>query len=300
MFLIIYGLLSLKIMIKRIWICSIVFVLIFSSYEVKSQDTLPNFTVRELAKGKVQVSWVNPYNNVVQMIVQRSFDSTKYFRSIFSSISPWLPQNGFVDNNVPIGYKVYYRVHYVIEGGEYFFTPSKSPQNYTPIKVTKVNDDEENEGNKKDSSNKVTTTKREIKVYRNNRDTLINTIDYKNYKRYKDSINKNTKDTIQYTEYDDEIIIKPYIPKPVWKASTNIFTNDKGFIRIVLPLAKQHRYKIIFYNERNEQIFTIKHVKEADLILDKSNFKSAGWYFFELYENDKLKERNKIFVGKDR
>ncbi len=300
MFLIIYGLLSLKIMIKRIWICSIVFVLIFGSYEVKSQDTLPNFTVRELAKGKVQVSWVNPYNKVVQMIVQRSFDSTKYFRSIFSSISPWLPQNGFVDNNVPIGYKVYYRVHYVFEGGEYFFTPSKSPQNYTPIKVSKINDDEENEGNKKDSSNKVTTTKREIKIYRNNRDTLINTIDYKNYKRYKDSINKNTKDTIQYTEYDDEIIIKPYIPKPVWKASTNIFTNDKGFIRIVLPLAKQHRYKIIFYNERNEQIFTIKHVKEVDLILDKSNFKSAGWYFFELYENDKLKERNKIFVGKDR
>lgn len=287
-------------MIKRIWICSIVFVLIFGSYEVKSQDTLPNFTVRELAKGKVQVSWVNPYNKVVQMIVQRSFDSTKYFRSIFSSISPWLPQNGFVDNNVPIGYKVYYRVHYVFEGGEYFFTPSKSPQNYTPIKVSKINDDEENEGNKKDSSNKVTTTKREIKIYRNNRDTLINTIDYKNYKRYKDSINKNTKDTIQYTEYDDEIIIKPYIPKPVWKASTNIFTNDKGFIRIVLPLAKQHRYKIIFYNERNEQIFTIKHVKEVDLILDKSNFKSAGWYFFELYENDKLKERNKIFVGKDR
>jgi len=300
MFLIKYGLLSLKIMIKRIWICCIIFVLVLSSYHLKAQDTLPNFTVRELAKGKVQVSWVNPYNKVVQMIVQRSFDSTKYFRSIFSSISPWLPQNGFVDNNVPIGYKVYYRVHYVFEGGEYFFTPSKSPQNYTPIKVTKINNDEENEGNKKDSSNKVTTTKREIKVYRNNRDTLINTIDYKNYKRYKDSINKNTKDTIQYTEYDDEIIIKPYIPKPVWKASTNIFTNDKGFIRIVLPLAKQHRYKIIFYNDKEAHIFTIKHVKEADLILDKSNFKSAGWYFFELYENDKLKERNKIFVGKDR
>ncbi|MCZ2222575.1 MAG: hypothetical protein LC122_02980 [Chitinophagales bacterium] len=284
-------------MIKRIWICCLVFVLVLSIYHLNAQDTLPNFTVRELAKGKVQVSWVNPYNKVVQMIVQRSFDSTKYFRSIFSSISPWLPQNGFVDNNVPIGYKVYYRVHYVFEGGEYFFTSSKSPQNYTPIKITRITDvdDETNDNNNKDKE-----AKREIKVYRNNRDTLINVIQYKEFKRYRDSIIKYTKDTIQNTEYDDEVIIKTFIPKPVWKASSYIFTNDKGFIRIMLPLAKQNRYKIIFYNERNEQVFTIKHVKEADLILDKSNFKSAGWYFFELYENDKLKERNKIFVGKDR
>ncbi|MBX2932341.1 MAG: hypothetical protein KF781_10395 [Chitinophagaceae bacterium] len=283
-------------MIKRIWIYTTLVFFIMNSYALKAQDTLPNFTVRDIGKGKVQVSWVNPYENVVQMIVQRSFDSTKYFRSVFSSISPWLPQNGFVDNHAPVGYKVFYRVHYVFEGGKYVFTPSQSPQNYTPIKIVRVNDDDTDD----DETNNNNSSKREVKVYRNNRDTLINIVSYKDYKRYKDSINKQTKDTIQYTEYDDEIVIKPYIPKPVWKASVFVFTNDMGFIRIKIPLAKRNRYKIIFYNERDELVFSIKHVKEPDLVLDKSNFKSAGWYFFELYENEKLIEKNKIYVGKDR
>jgi hypothetical protein len=179
-----------------------------------AQDTLPNFTVRELAKGKVQVSWINPFDNVVQMIVQRSYDSTKYFRSIFSSQSPWLPQNGFVDNNVAKGYKVFYRVQYVFEGGEYFFTKSKSPDNYVPVKVIRVNNDEpedavDSSNNKETSDNKdskATEKKptRYIKVYKVNKDTLVATIEYKDYKRYRDSIMKTTKDTLQ-SEADIEM-----------------------------------------------------------------------------------------------
>lgn len=297
MFLIKVVLLSLKIMMNRIWISALIIILSFSCISLKAQDTLPNFTVRKISKEKVQVSWINPYKNVVQMIVQRSFDSTKYFRSVFSSLSPWLPQNGFVDNHVPVGYKVFYRVHYVFEGGEYVFSHSLSPDNYTPFKVVRIDDDSTTT---EEETTQETTTKREVKVYRNNRDTLINIIPYKDYRKFKDSINRKTKDTIQYTEYDDEIVIKPFIPKPVWKASTYVFTNDAGFIRIKLPLAKKNRYKLIFYNEAAEYVFTILHVKEPDLILDKSNFKNAGWYFFELYENEKLKEKNKLFVSKDK
>ena len=266
---------------------------------VKAQDTLPHFTVRQLAKGKVQVSWINPYDKVVQMIVQRSFDSTKYFRSVFSSQSPWLPQNGFVDNNASVDYKVYYRVHYVLEGGAYFFTPSKSPEKYTTIKVVKIKPDEKEETNS-DDKNQTDEGTKTIKIYKKNKDSLIAEINYKDYRRFRDSVNKKTKDTIQTTENDDEIIIKPYVPKPVWKASTYIFTNDYGFVRILIPLAKQYKYKIIFYNEQNEEVLTIKHVKEKDLILDKSNFKNSGWFYFELYENEKLKEKNKIYVGIDK
>lgn len=278
-----------------------------------AQDTLPNFTVRELAKGKMQISWINPYNNLVQIIVQRSYDSTKYFRSIFSSQSPWLPQNGFVDNNAAKGYKVFYRVQYVFEGGEYIITKSKSPDNFVPIKVVRMNKDDDentepivdNKENKVNNENKdkkepIPKPTRTIKIYKVNKDTLIATVDYKDYKRYRDSITKNTKDTIQRTYDDDEIIIKPYIPKPVWKASTYIFTNEKGFIRIIVPQAKQRKYKILFFEENAEFLFEIKYLKEQDLVLDKSNFYKSGWYFFELYEDEKLIEKNKFFVGKDR
>ncbi|MCU0321735.1 MAG: hypothetical protein MUE72_04920 [Chitinophagaceae bacterium] len=267
-----------------------------------AQDTLPSFTVRELAKGKVQISWVNPFGNLVQLIVQRSYDSTKYFRSIFSSQSPWLPQNGFVDNNVAKGYKVFYRIQYVFEGGTYFFTKSKSPDNYVFAKVVRLNNTDEDEDETKDKTDKSTSVKptRTIKVYKVNKDTLLATIDYKDYKRYRDSITKNTKDTIQRTYDDDEIIIKPYIPKPVWKASTYIFTNEKGFVRVIIPNLKQHKYRVVFFEENNEELFQIKQVKEADLVLDKSNFYKSGWYYFELYEDEKLIEKNKFFVGKDR
>lgn len=291
-------------MMKRIYFIVLCVVFIGLSKAI-AQDTLPNFTTRYLAKNKVQVSWINPFDKMVQLVVQRSFDSTKYFRSIFSSQSPWLPQNGFVDNNVPIGYKVYYRVQYVFEGGAYFFTKSKSPSNYESIKVTPVNNDDEDEpktNKKKDSSTNETKKPitRYIKIYKVNKDSLIATIEYKDYKRYRDSINKITKDTIQRTYDDDEIIIKPFVPKPVWKASTHIFTNEKGFIRIILPLAKQRKYRIVFFEENNEELFQIKHVKETDLVLDKSNFYKAAWYFFELYEDEKLVEKNKFYVSKDR
>ncbi len=291
-------------MMKRIYFIVLCVVFIGLSKAI-AQDTLPNFTTRYLAKNKVQVSWINPFDKMVQLVVQRSFDSTKYFRSIFSSQSPWLPQNGFVDNNVPVGYKVYYRVQYVFEGGAYFFTKSKSPSNYEAIKVTHVNNDDEDEpktNKKKDSSTNETKKPitRYIKIYKVNKDSLIATIEYKDYKRYRDSINKTTKDTIQRTYDDDEIIIKPFIPKPVWKASTHIFTNDKGFIRIILPLAKQRKYRIVFFEENNEELFQIKQVKETDLVLDKSNFYKAAWYYFELYEDEKLIEKNKFYVSRDR
>jgi hypothetical protein len=35
------------------------------------------------------------------------------------------------------------------------------------------------------------------------------------------------------------------------------------------------------------------------VILEKSNFPKVGWYNFELFEDDKLKEKNKFLVDKD-
>jgi hypothetical protein len=58
-------------------------------------------------------------------------------------------------------------------------------------------------------------------------------------------------------------------------------------------------YSIKFFEEDNSPLFEVKQVKEASLVLDKANFLHSGWFKFELYEDGKLKEKNKFFIPKD-
>lgn len=275
------------IMKKKFLFIAILFII--GIVTVHAQDTLPNFTVRNVGAGKAQISWINNFEKVVQLTVQRSFDSSKFFRTIFSSQSPWLPQNGFIDNNLPDGYKVYYRIQYVFDGGAYFFTKAKSPAIYkSPV----IPDDVDPVDPPKKDEVRI------VKIYRRTKDSLVTTINYKEYRHFKDSVSRTTKDTLYYYD-NDEVIIKPYIPKPIWKASTYVYTNDKGYVKVILPLAKQKHYRIVFFEENGNELFQIKHVKEAELLLDKVNFIHAGWFSFELYEDEKLKEKNKFYLWKD-
>jgi hypothetical protein len=40
-------------------------------------------------------------------------------------------------------------------------------------------------------------------------------------------------------------------------------------------------------------------IRESQLTIDKTNFIRAGWFKFELYENNQLKEKNKFFIPKE-
>ncbi len=95
------------------------------------------------------------------------------------------------------------------------------------------------------------------------------------------------------------MLLKPYIPKYVWKASIYIYTDANGYVTIALPLSKLHVYHIIFYDESGTELFQIKHVKDEKLVLDKTNFLHAGWFNFELYEDDKLKEKSRFYLESD-
>src|SRR4029078_10834271 len=79
----------------------------------KAQDTLPKFTVEDKGAGRIVVSWSNPYSNLIQLAVERSYDSVEKLSSVFSATSAELPLNGFSDKIVP-GLKVYYRIFYVM------------------------------------------------------------------------------------------------------------------------------------------------------------------------------------------
>ncbi|MFC4233564.1 hypothetical protein ACFOW1_16805 [Parasediminibacterium paludis] len=254
----------------------------------QAQDTLPKFSARDIGREKILISWTNPFPNCIQLAVQRSFDSTKYFTTIYSAVSPELPQNGFTDAKMPAGVKVYYRIFYVLEGGAYFFSVSKpigtsnKPGAATlPVKeVPKVKDN-----------------KRYIKIYNRDKPTDVIELEISQYKKYKDSITTKTKDTI-FTVSEDAVMLKPYIPKPTWKPSIYIYTNTKGSVDMHFPSVKQHKYKVVFYEEDGTELYTIKQVKEADLTIDYGNFPHAGWYHFDIYEDDKLKEKNKFQLQK--
>ncbi|MFL9484246.1 hypothetical protein ACI6Q2_15805 [Chitinophagaceae bacterium LWZ2-11] len=269
-------------------ILSIGFIVLFilASLISNAQDTLPNFSVRDIGKNKIQISWFNPFEqNCIQLAVQRSFDSSRFFKTIYSAQSPELPQNGFLDNKMPQNIKVYYRIFYVMADGKYFFTASKSLGGYTSTVLPSIVEIPEN-------------SKEMINIYINNMHNLYVQLDYPGYRNFRDSIIRETKDSLQVLT-STAVLLKPFIGKLAWRPSRFVFTNTNGYVSIVLPAVKQHKYKLIFYDDDGSILFEIKQIKESPLTLDKTNFIHSGWFSFELFEDDKVKERNKFFLGKE-
>lgn len=141
----------------------------------------------------------------------------------------------------------------------------------------------------------VIKPKEYISIYRN--DSLVQKIELSEYKRFRDSITYRTKDTI-YSSNTFRIELHPFATKPMWKPSSFVFTNEKGYISILLPAARERKYRIVFYEENGTELFQIRSIKETDLVLDKTNFVHGGWFLFDLFENDVLKERNKFYLQK--
>lgn len=245
----------------------------------RAQNPLPDFTIRDLGKNRVAISWINPFENCIQLNVQRSFDSLRNFRTIFSTPSPELPQNGFVDTKSPHP-KVYYRIFYVLQGGAYFFSPAKQPpagfENIDLIDST---------------SNRLVTIRK--------RDSIVTRLPFYRYKQFRDSIIYNTKDSL-FAINEEEIVIKPFIPQPpAWRPSIYLFTNREGFVTMHLPDAKQKHYKVIIYDTDGQILYSLAHVKETHLVLDKSDFVHAGWFSFDLFEDGQLKEKNRFYIPKE-
>ncbi len=357
-----------------------------------AQSALPDFSVKELSQGKIQISWINLYSNCVQLAVQRSSDSINNFRTIFSSQSPELPANGFVDNRLFSQTKTYYRIFYVLKGGAYFFsksrgvetklsipiallTPKKLPirqKDLTSIRINKLivlrlapNEYKHFKDSifskTKDNLKKLNdrmvdwmpsinnnhrkfyyvykkesllceilkgsltpfldsirlTTKdtiiyltqdhilikpymepplNYIYIYRN--DSLLLELGRAYYNSFKDSIAAKTRDTLLILS-NNRVDIHPFQPKYFWQPSKYVYTNTKGYVTIRIPLAEEQHYRLIFYEENGSELFKIKSITETELLLDKTVFIHAGWFYFELFENEKLKEKNKFFLAKE-
>lgn len=297
--------------------------LIFSTI-LKAQDTLPRFTATARATGKILISWHNKYPVVTQISIQRSADSLRNFSTLLTVPDPTLPENGAVDSKAT-GQSFYYRLFIVFDNGQYLFTPSRRPQ---PIAaVTQAPTREDNvpgkeitkaaktrivfvEPGKQQPANIRTPvtihgTAPEISdmafsaaIFVRRGDSIIGKLSGRQVQFFRDSLLNRTRDTLVFID-GDTLLIKPFIPPEVYKVSNYVYTGRYGNIHVSLPEAGRRRYAVKFFDETNKLLFELSEIKDPALIVDKTNFHHAGWFRFELYDRDQLKEKNKLFIPKE-
>jgi hypothetical protein len=313
-------------------IVSLIFLLF--SLNTMAQDTLPEFTAYTRGMDKVIISWTNTYPKVTQISIQRSTDSLRMFKTILTVPDPTVQQNGYLDAK-GTNPKMFYRLFVVLDSGKYVFTKTKRPFYDTARKVADQRPETMPENNARQrvvipenmTASEAELLKEKIKeaikkedpkavmpvekarpapeperfFIVKKRDTVIMQVSEKTFRKFRDSIVLKTKDTMTFKSLDT-IVIKPFIPKEVYKPSKYVYTTERdGNVAISLPEAKTTHYSIKFFEDDTDKtfLFDVKQVKETYLVVDKTNFMHAGWFRFELYEDGKLKETHKFFIPKD-
>ena len=305
--------------------CRTLVVLLFfaaTTIIVRAQDTLPRFSAAAKGTGRILISWHNNFVDVSQISIQRSTDSLKNFTTLLTVPDPTLPENGAVDNRAP-NPNFYYRLFVVMEGGKYFFTPSRRPQANTGESPAAIKEDHADDdpvlsradnqrvifldpGSTKESprikspssihASPGVAVEKPVVIKKG--DSIVGKIPGSRIRQFQDSLLSRTRDTLVFID-GDSLLIKPFIAKEVYRISTHVFTGKYGNIHLSLPDAGKKHYSVKFFDENNKLLFELAEIKDPSLILDKTNFQHAGWFHFELYESDQLKEKNKLFIPKE-
>ena len=277
----------------------------FMGTPLSAQNHLPNFNIDNKGDGRVVISWNNPYDNLIQLAVQRSFDSLKRFSTVYSATSPELPQNGFSDK-IPAGARIYYKIFYVMQGGTYYFSNSKPADASAPIASIAAN------VSKRDLLdenllNKVTAPDllQNPDLYEPQRlyTVLVNDSPYREMltievKQFRDSILTHTRDTLMQLGADT-IILKQFVQPFDLRASPYVYTDSHGYLVVNLPDAGKKRYDLVLMEEDETPVLELKQIKDDYFIIDKTNFYHGGMYKFILWENGRIKERSKVFLPRD-
>ncbi len=135
------------------------------------------------------------------------------------------------------------------------------------------------------------------------RDSVIMRLPGTQVRRFSDSLIKQTKDTLLFVNADT-LQINPYIekytePKEVYKISNYVFTAKDGNVTIALSDFNRKKYFVAFYETDDTPVLEVKDIHDSVLIIDKTNFGHSGWFRFELYEDGKLKEKNKLLIPRE-
>jgi len=272
----------------------VLLMLIFSAFmiTVNGQSTLPDFQVIQ-RNGVNIISWNNEIKEITQLIIQRSVDSLTGFRSIVSMPDPTTLTNGFVDRKS--GSKLFfYRIFYVMPGGRYVFTESQKPKVEIPPPV--IQPAIKNQPTPNPAPVIVTTdptiTKKEFQVIiKKLPDTAVSRLSLVYQKIGLSQYNWRTITILPKTEKllnDDTFVL-----------SSLIYTNGEGNLIISLPDAPKNRFTLRVFREDKSLLFEMKHIRENQLLIDRSNFHNSGWFRYELREGERIRERNRFYIKPD-
>ena len=92
----------------------------------------------------------------------------------------------------------------------------------------------------------------------------------------------------------------PVVPVKTWFVPSKlVYTGKDNNIIIALPDAEKKKYSIKFFEDDGSPLFELKKITEPWLTLDKVNFLHAGLFNFEIYSDDILVEKHKVYIPKD-
>jgi hypothetical protein len=284
----------------------------------RAQDSLPNFSV-DVRNGAIIIGWINPYNDIAQLIIQQSKDSISGFRSIVTMPDPAAVTNGFAYKK-PYSENYYYRIFYLRSGSRYMFTAPKKPK--AEVKLPEIKQQPKSTEEKAVTKNKPTPSPEPKETEKLITSPLqVDSIIKSNPSLVTD-IKKGLKaDSVVLEKIDSVFKVNPekamkiirlvgQVAKPpqkiehitkedIFNPSGFIFTNSEGNLVIALPDVHKKKFSLHVLTKEGLPIFEMKNIKEPLLQIDKSNFYKSGWFKYELYEAGKIREKNRFFIPDD-
>ncbi len=285
---------------------SIFYLLVFvlTAAKVSAQEILPSITVKNFS-GKIIISWRNQYPLEIKTLnIQRSFDSLKNFSTIGSVLTPQNAENGFVDQAPPYN-KMYYRLFISFEGGDYIFTEAARPVKDIPLPQPLFTQE-----TVVDPFKKADMTRQPLKESKKDPVAIVEkkadpeekekiTPASKKGKKGKETTVKKNKAKKEVAPQIEEAEDPSAKDDAIGYPSRRIYIARDNNLVITLKNADNRKYTVRFFDEGNKFLFELNRIKENFLIVEKVNFLHSGWFYFELFENGKLIEKNKFFIPRD-
>ena len=262
------------------------------SYSLKSEgQKLPLFNAIDRA-GSTVISWNVAEEKLTLLVIQKSIDSLNGFKSIASMPDPNTPSNGYVDkNNKELNF--YYRIFYAGVNGKYFFSESKKAQ----IEIAKPLVKSEPKKDPEKVAKAIATPVNEI-VSKTPAEKIIDPVEILPKKELIESvlpIKENSSTTnfsinlfTERVEQESKLTTKPYL-----------YVSKENNLVLIIPETHKRKFQLQVWKEDGTPIFSMKNIKDAQLLIDKSNFIYSGWFKYEISEGEQLKERGRFLILPD-
>jgi len=287
-----------------------------------AQDTLPQFSVKDIGKDRYVISWVNNYPYTAQITIQRSFDSIRGYKSILTVPDPNAKQNGYADSKA-INDHMFYRLYIQLENGRFLFTAAKQPSREIiiaepqpkPVVTTSPTVPQIKEELAPKQSSFTTPAPVAVAINAENNPVNITTDEKTNVQVEPATENTVTRELpavkrvepiivrLQNVRLGDSaktpLAVTTKDDPNAYAPSLFVYTHPDGNIRIQVPnRARLSKYRIKFFESDKRFLFELRNLPAPNFQLDKINFLHGGWFLFELYEDTRLIEKHKLHLDR--